>query len=222
MVVIDPPMGGSLPRMTRASSSVDPQESGVMRRSGFNAGGPRAAMVGSMILAAVAMLGMPAAAGSSLRAVAAAGVAAMLTSAPRPEARVRPSAPLVSARHFNGRPIVPVRTLRMRVTAYSPDERSCGRHADGITASGYSVETNGGHLVAADAKWFRFGSMISIPGYADGQVVPVLDRGGVIKGNRLDVLYPTHERARQWGVQFVYVTEWAYDDGLPVGFRRPR
>lgn len=193
-----------------------------MRRSGFNAGGPSTAMVGSMILAAVMALAMPAAAGSSLRVVAAAGVASMLTSHPRSEANARTSAPLVSARHFNGRPIVPVRTLRMRVTAYSPDERSCGRHADGITASGYSVETNDGHLVAADRRWFRFGTMVSIPGYADGQVVPVLDRGGAIKGNRLDVLYPTHERAREWGVQFIYVTEWAYDDGLPVGFRRPR
>ena len=76
--------------------------------------------------------------------------------------------------------------------------------------------------MAADAKWFRFGSLISIPDYAGGQVIPVLDRGGAIKGNRLDVLYPTHERAREWGVQFIYVTEWAYDDGFPVGFRRPR
>lgn len=110
----------------------------------------------------------------------------------------------------------------MRVTAYSPDERSCGTQADGITASGYSVETNGGDLVAADARLFRFGSMLSVPGYAGGAIVPVLDRGGVIKGTRLDVLYPTHLEARRWGVQYIYVTEWAYADGLPSGFRRIR
>ena len=179
-------------------------------------------MVGMMILATVALTAIPVAAGSSLRTVAAVGVASMLTSNPEPATRSTGAASMVSARHFNGRPITPVRTLRMRVTAYSPDERSCGRHADGITSSGYSVETNGGQLVAADARWFRFGSLISIPGYAEGQVVPVLDRGGAIKGNRLDVLYPLHERARQWGVQYLYVTEWAYADGLPVGFRRPR
>jgi hypothetical protein len=39
-------------------------------------------------------------------------------------------------RWYNGRPIRPVRIERMRVTAYSPDERSCGDSADGITASG--------------------------------------------------------------------------------------
>ena len=193
-----------------------------MRRSGYQSGRSSSVTAAVMMLATVTLFAGTATAGSSLRAVAAAGVASMVTSNPEPSVRSAPASRLVTARHFNGRPIVPVRTLRMRVTAYSPDERSCGRHADGITASGYSVETNNGHMVAADARWFRFGSLISIPGYSDGQVVPVLDRGGVIKGNRLDVLYPTHERARQWGVQYLYVTEWAYDDGLPVGFRRPR
>lgn len=134
-----------------------------------------------------------------------------------------PSGPRhLTTRYFNGRPVVPSRIVRMRVTAYSPDERSCGTQADGITASGYSVETNGGDLVAADARLFRFGSMLSVPGYAGGAIVPVLDRGGVIKGTRLDVLYPTHLEARRWGVQYIYVTEWAYADGLPSGFRRIR
>ncbi|MEE2896660.1 MAG: 3D domain-containing protein [Planctomycetota bacterium] len=172
------------------------------------------AVVGALMLASVA------GAHSSLQRVAASGAASMIL-----ESTVSSTAPrvsMVSGRHFDGRPVVPIRTLRMRVTAYSPDERSCGRHADGITASGYSVETNGGHMVAADKRWFRFGSLVSIPGYADGQIVPVLDRGGAIKGNRLDVLYPTHERACAWGVQYIYVTEWAYDDGKPSGFERPR
>ena len=101
----------------------------------------------------------------------------------------------------------------MLVTAYSPDARSCGKHADGITASGYSVWTNGMKLVAADTDVLPFGSMVSIPGYDDGEVVPVLDRGGAIKGNRLDVLYATHERALQWGAQWLEVTVWEYADG---------
>ena len=193
-----------------------------MRRSGFQTGRSISVVFGMMVLVTIALIGRSAHAGSSLRTVAAVGVASMVTSNPKTATHSASAARMVTARHFNGRPIVPVRTLRMRVTAYSPDERSCGRHADGITSSGYSVETNNGHMVAADARWFRFGSLISIPGYSDGQVVPVLDRGGAIKGNRLDVLYPTHERARQWGVQYLYVTEWAYADGLPVGFRRPR
>ena len=40
--------------------------------------------------------------------------------------------------------------------------------------------------------------MVAIPGYAEGKPVPVLDRGGAIKGNRLDVFFPTHQAALNW------------------------
>ncbi len=123
-------------------------------------------------------------------------------------------------RWFNGRPIRPIGTMTMVVTAYSPDERSCGKWADGITASGYSVWTNGMRLVAADERILPFGSLVSIPGYDREDVVPVLDRGGAIKGKRLDVLYATHEQALQWGVQELEVTIWDYADGEPNGFRQ--
>ncbi len=113
---------------------------------------------------------------------------------------------------FNGRPLRKARTLRMLVTAYSPDEQSCGIFADGITASGYSVYTNGMKLVAADTRLLPFGTIITVPGYNSGRPVPVLDRGGKIKGRRLDVLYPTHQRALQWGTQSLEVTVWEYAD----------
>jgi 3D (Asp-Asp-Asp) domain-containing protein len=124
-------------------------------------------------------------------------------------------------RWFNGRPVRRAATMTMLVTAYSPDARSCGKHADGITASGYSVWTNGMKLVAADTKVLPFGSLVSIPGYGgeEGEIVPVLDRGGKIKGKRLDVLYSTHEIARRWGAQRLEVTVWEYADGEPSGFR---
>jgi 3D (Asp-Asp-Asp) domain-containing protein len=133
-----------------------------------------------------------------------------------------PSALTSEHRIFNGRPIRPVRVHPMRVTAYSPDERSCGASADGITASGYSVATNGGELVAADPSLLPLGSLVSVPGYAGGAVVPVLDVGGAIKGKRLDVLFESHGRAREWGVQDLEVTVWEYADGLPNDFRRLR
>ncbi len=114
-------------------------------------------------------------------------------------------------RYFDGRPIRPVKTISMIVTAYSPDWRSCAPFDDGITASGYSVMTNGGKLIAAD-KRFKFGTLLSVPGYNDNLPTPVLDRGGAIKGNRLDVLYPTHEIARQWGRKRVDVVVWEYVD----------
>ena len=84
------------------------------------------------------------------------------------------------------------------------------------------VLTNGGFLVAADPRVLPLGSLVSIPGYDSGAVVPVLDTGGAIKGNRLDVLYPTHEVAMRWGVQELDVEVWDYADGLPNGFRRVR
>jgi len=120
---------------------------------------------------------------------------------------------------FNGRPVRPSRTVRMLVTAYSPDARSCGAFADGITASGYSVKTNGMRLVAADTVRLPFGTMLSIPGYDNGYIVPVLDRGGAITGDHLDVLFPTHGQALQWGVQHLDVTIWEYADGRPNDFK---
>lgn len=122
-------------------------------------------------------------------------------------------------RYFNGRPVRAARTISMLVTAYSPDAQSCGESADGITASGYSVWTNGMKMVAADTNVLPFGTLISVPGYDDANIVPVLDRGGAIKGNRLDVLYPTHERAVKWGAQRLDVTVWEYADGLPGDFQ---
>ncbi len=115
-------------------------------------------------------------------------------------------------RYFRGRPIRPARTVWMVVTAYSPDHRSCGKWADGITASLRSVWTNGMELVAADTRLFPMGTLVSVPGYAGGRTVPVLDRGGAIKGARLDVLYPTHQIARRWGVQRLPVVIWEYAD----------
>lgn len=136
-------------------------------------------------------------------------------SAPTPDAGVRDLAP-AGARWFNGRPIRVKGVLKMRVTAYSPDERSCGDSADGITATLHSVETNNFQLVAADPRVLKYGSLITVPGYAGDQVVPVLDCGGKIKGNRLDLLYPTHEQARKWGSQMLAVTVWEYADGKPA------
>ncbi|HVP73469.1 MAG TPA: 3D domain-containing protein [Phycisphaerales bacterium] len=121
-------------------------------------------------------------------------------------------------RMFNGRPVRAARTITMLVTAYSPDERSCGESADGITASGYSVWTNAMKMVAADTDVLPFGTLLSVPGYDNASIVPVLDRGGAIKGNRLDVLFPTHEQAERWGVQRLTVTVWEYADGQPGDF----
>ncbi len=134
--------------------------------------------------------------------------------APVPTVEVPVAAPQSneSAMTFDGRPLRRVRQMTMLTTAYSPDAKSCGKWSDGYTASGYSVWTNGMKLVAADTRVLPFGSLVSIPGYNGGRPVPVLDRGGKIKGNRLDLLYPTHEIALQWGAQRLAVDVWEYAD----------
>ncbi len=122
----------------------------------------------------------------------------------------------LEARWFNGRRARVARTMMMKVTAYSPDARSCGDSADGLTATMHHVSTNGGALVAADTTVLPYGSMLSVPGYDEGRIVPVLDCGGAIKGDHIDVLFPTHEEAMEWGVKMLPVTVWEYADGLPA------
>ena len=119
-----------------------------------------------------------------------------------------------SIRWFDGKAVRPAKVMYMTVTGYSPDARSCGKYADNKTATMNSVWTNGMNLVAADPKLLPYWSIISVPGYANGEIVPVLDCGGAIKGNRLDLLYPTHERALQWGIRDLPITIWEYvEDG---------
>jgi 3D (Asp-Asp-Asp) domain-containing protein len=44
-----------------------------------------------------------------------------------------------------------------------------------------------------------------VPGYNNSRPVEVLDRGGAIRGNRLDVFFDSHWEARQWGVKHLPV-----------------
>ena len=89
--------------------------------------------------------------------------------------------------------VVPSATI-YRVSAYCPGPCCCGKWADGITASGKPAV---GLIVAAPSE-IPFGTALIIPGYG---VAAVQDRGGVITGDRLDVLFPTHQEALEWGVQ---------------------
>lgn len=90
-------------------------------------------------------------------------------------------------------------TVKMHVTAYCPCPKCTGTDSPGITASGHKIQS-GDVFVAAD-KRYSFGTEMIIPGYNDNQPVEVLDRGGAIKGNRIDVFFPTHEEALEWGVK---------------------
>jgi len=111
-----------------------------------------------------------------------------------PTVELQQAEPLVSHTH----------TVRMMVTAYCPCPKCCGANASGITASGKLVTENGGRFVAADSK-LPFGTKLIIPGYSSS-AVEVLDRGGAIRGNHIDVFFRTHEEALQWGRRMMEVT----------------
>ena len=98
------------------------------------------------------------------------------------------------------------RVVWMQVTAYCACKRCCGPSAHGLTASGRSVSYNGGQFVAADTRLLPFNTKLIIPGYANDKPVEVIDRGGAIKGNHIDLFFPTHDQARQWGVKWIAVT----------------
>ena len=95
------------------------------------------------------------------------------------------------------------------VSAYCPCEKCCGIWATkGINSKGQrvfgdqTVITPGALAVAAPPE-IPFGSVLDVPGY--GRAV-VRDRGGAIKGNKLDLFFNTHQEALEWGRQFVPVT----------------
>lgn len=72
----------------------------------------------------------------------------------------------------------------------------------GLTASGTRAKHG---TIAADTTVLPFGTIIEVPGYGYGRVE---DRGGAIKGNKLDLWFPTHESALHWGRQRVTVRVW--------------
>jgi 3D (Asp-Asp-Asp) domain-containing protein len=92
----------------------------------------------------------------------------------------------------------------MTVTAYCPCRKCTNKDPNHptyrTTKNGYKIQ-QGDKLAAAD-KSIPFGTLIDIPGYG---TVPVLDRGGAITGDRLDVFFDSHKEAEKWGVQILEV-----------------
>lgn len=97
----------------------------------------------------------------------------------------------------------PWKTVRMRVTAYCACTKCCGRFSDGRTANMHKI-CQGDVFVAAD-KRISFGTEMIIPGYNQDRPVEVMDRGRLIKGNRLDVFFNSHKVAKKWGTRYLDV-----------------
>lgn len=83
-------------------------------------------------------------------------------------------------------------------TGYCPCAACCGK-TNGITASGTVARTN--HTIAADTGILPFGTQVVI----NGKVYTVEDRGGAIRGNRIDIFFGSHQEALNYGKQTVRV-----------------
>lgn len=86
------------------------------------------------------------------------------------------------------------------ITAYCPCVKCCGK-SNGITASG--IKAVEGVTVAADTNILPFGTKIIIDGVGERIVQ---DRGGAIKGNRIDLYFDSHQEALNFGKQTKEVT----------------
>lgn len=86
-----------------------------------------------------------------------------------------------------------------RLTAYCDCEECCGEWADGITFTG--TEATPERTIAVDPSVIPLGSTI----YINGQPYIAEDIGGAIKGNRIDIFFPTHNEALQFGIQYAEV-----------------
>ena len=113
------------------------------------------------------------------------------------------------------------KTVTMEVTAYSSDQESTywrrgrilfwrayvasgpnkgKRKIVGLTSSGKWARYG---TIAADTRYYPYGTVMIVPGYGKGVVE---DTGGAIKGpRRIDLYFKTRRRALRWGRQTLQV-----------------
>lgn len=74
--------------------------------------------------------------------------------------------------------------------------------AVGITAAGTTADWG---TIAADTRYYPFGTIMYIPDYGWGRVE---DIGGAIKGMHIDLYFPSHKKALEWGRENRKVKIW--------------
>ncbi len=99
------------------------------------------------------------------------------------------------------------RMMEVTATGYTSGAESTGKSPEhpeyGITYSGVKVKRDLYSTIATDLRVFPIGTILFIPGYGYGVVA---DKGGAIKGNRLDLYYETVQDVySQWGKKKVNV-----------------
>lgn len=87
-----------------------------------------------------------------------------------------------------------------KLTAYCPCEKCNGKWVGQLTASG--TELTVGRTIAVDPDVIPLGSIVDINGFR----YVAEDTGSAIKGNRIDILFPSHKEALDFGVQYASVS----------------
>jgi len=88
-------------------------------------------------------------------------------------------------------------------TVYSSGSHEGQPKKVGITASGTKARKG---TIAADRRYYPFGTVMYIPGYGYGRVE---DTGSAIQGpTRLDLFYGSHQQAIDWGRRRIPVKIW--------------
>ena len=97
--------------------------------------------------------------------------------------------------------------VEVLTTGYCPCSICCGKDADGRTAINRDV-TKFPYGIAVEPKLIPYRSMLSVPGYGRFMVD---DTGGAMRQSakkgtvHLDLRFKTHQRARKWGRQWLWI-----------------
>ncbi|WP_404330643.1 ubiquitin-like domain-containing protein [Mesobacillus maritimus] len=84
-------------------------------------------------------------------------------------------------------------------TAYTANCNGCS----GITATGVNLKANpNAKVIAVDPSVIPLGTKVYVEGYG---YATASDTGGAIKGNKIDVFFPSKSQAYQWGTKRVKV-----------------
>ncbi|WP_438824237.1 3D domain-containing protein [Bacillus sp. JJ1562] len=106
-------------------------------------------------------------------------------------------------------------TKTVVATGYTAGVESTGKDANhpsyGITYSGVKVKRDLYSTIAADLNVFPIGTILFIPAYGYGVVA---DKGGAIKGNKIDLYYETvNDVYNKWGKKTLDVYVIKMGDG---------
>lgn len=92
--------------------------------------------------------------------------------------------------------------LRLGAPVYSAGPNKGKRKEVGVTATGSKTRRG---TAAVDRRRFPYGTVFHVPGYGYARAE---DTGGAIKGNHIDLWFPSHEAALRWGRRTLTVTVW--------------